>query len=144
MHHKEFLSKIDHDKVVAAIAEAEKDTSGEIRVWISRREVSVALDAAQKRFSKLGMHKSAERNAVLVYIAPRSRVFAVVGDKAVHEKCGDEFWEEVTAQLSGDLKKGDVTEALIHAIRKTGALLAAHFPRKPGDKNQLPDDILHD
>ena len=144
MHQVEFLSRIEHEKVVAAIADAETRTSGEIRVWISHRQIADALEAAQKRFQKLGMHKTAERNAVLVYIAPRSRVFAVIGDQAVHEKCGDAFWREVTAQLSTDLKKEPVTEALVNAIQKIGALLAAHFPRKPGDKNQLPDEILGD
>src|SRR5579862_5624842 len=105
MHHKEFLSKIEHDRVVAAIADAEKRTSGEIRVWISHRKIANALESGMRRFHKLGMHKAAERNGALVYIAPRSRVFAVIGDKAVHEKCGDAFWAEVTAQLTADLKK---------------------------------------
>lgn len=144
MYHNEFLSLIDDGKVVRAIKEAEKGSSGEIRVWVSHRKISDAVGAAQRRFHKLGMHRTAERNAVLVYIAPRSRVFAVIGDKAVHEKCGDAFWTEVTAQLSADLKKEPVTEALLNAIRRIGGLLAAHFPRKPGDKNQFPDEILGD
>ncbi len=144
MHHKEFLSQIDHDKLVAAIADAVKRTSGVIRVWISHREIADALESAQRRFHKLGMHKTVERNPVLLYIAPRTQVFAVVGDSGVHEKCGDAFWTEVTTQLSSDLKKGAITQALVNAIHKIGGLLAARFPRKPGDKNQLPDDIVHD
>jgi uncharacterized membrane protein len=144
MHHKEFLSQIDHDKIVAAIADAEKRTSGEIRIWISHREISTALEAAQKRFHKLGMQKSAERNGVLVYIAPRSQVFAVIGDTAVHEKCGDPFWQEVSAQLSADLKKGTFTDALLNAIHKIGDLLTAHFPRKSGDNDRPAGDNVHD
>ena len=144
MHHKEFLSQIDHDKVVSTIADAEKRTSGEIRVWISHRETSNALESALRRFHKLGMHKAAERNGALVYISPRNRVFAVIGDKAVHEKCGDAFWNEVTAQLSADLKGGSFTDALTNAVRKIGVLLAVHFPRKPGEKSELPGDALHD
>lgn len=144
MHHKEFLSQIEHDKLVAAIAGAEKRTSGEIRVWISHREIANALESAERRFHKLNMHKAAGRNGVLVYIAPRSRLFAVIGDKAVHDKCGDAFWTEVTAQLTADLKKGAVTEALINAVGKIGDLLAAHFPRTSGEKKHLPGDVLHD
>ncbi len=144
MHHKEFLNKVEHDKVVAAIADAEKRTSGEIRVWISHRETANALESAHRRFHKLGMHKAAAHNGVLVYIAPRSRSFAVIGDKAVHEKCGEGFWTEVTAQLTADLKKESFTGALVNAVGKIGGLLADHFPRKAGDKNPAQGDALHD
>jgi len=144
MHHKKFINEIDHEKIVAAIADAQKRTSGEIRIWISHREVADAMKAAQERFDKIGMHKTGHRNAVLLYIAPRSQVFAVVGNKGVHEKCGDTFWTEVTAQLTADLKKGEITQALLNAVRKIGAMLATHFPLKPGDKNPLPNDIAHD
>jgi uncharacterized membrane protein len=144
MKTEDFLQQIDDKKIVAAIIETEKRTSGEIRVYVSSRKRTDALAAAQRRFNKLGMTKTAERNAVLVFIAPRTRKFAVIGDIGVHAKCGDAFWKEVTAQLSADLKSGSTTEALIAAIRKIGGLLAAHFPPKPGDKNELPNDILHD
>jgi uncharacterized membrane protein len=144
MHHKDFLKQLDEEKIVAAIAEAETRTSGEIRVYVSHRKIDDALARAQKRFVKLGMTKTAARNAVLIYFAPRVRQFAIIGDTGVHEKCGDIFWTEVTAQLSADLKSGPATEALIAAIRKIGGLLAAHFPHKPGDKNELPNQIEHD
>jgi len=144
MHHKEFLDKIDDEKVVAAIAEAEKRTSGEIRVWISHRKVSDALAAAQKRFLKLGMDKTAERNAVMLYIAPHSQVFAVIGDSGVHEKCGDAFWTEIASRLSTDLKKESITAALVDAVKKIGDLLAAHFPPGPSGGNKLSNDILRD
>lgn len=142
MHHREFLNHIEHDKLVAAIKDAERRTSGEIRVWISHRETSNALESAGRRFHKLGMHRNAERNAVLVYVSPRSQVFAVIGDKAVHEKCGDAFWTEVAAQLTADLKKGATTEALINAVRKIGDALAVHFPRKHGGENPQPGDAV--
>ncbi|MGB8355184.1 MAG: TPM domain-containing protein [Chthoniobacteraceae bacterium] len=144
MHHKEFLDKIDDAKVVAAIAEAERRTSGEIRIWVSHRKISDALGTAQKRFLKLGMDKTPERNAVMLYIAPRSQVFAVVGDSGVHEKCGDAFWTEVTSQLSADLKKESITAALVNAVGKVGDLLAAHFPPGAGGGDKLPNDILRD
>jgi len=139
-----FLSQVDHQRVVDAIAEAEKRTSGEIRVWVSHRRIKDALAAAQKRFLKLEMHKTGERNAVMIYLAPRTQVFAVIGDEGIHVKCGEGFWKEVTAQLSADLKRESITHALVDAVRKIGDLLAAHFPPKPGAKNELPDDILRD
>ena len=137
-----FLSEVEHHRLVEAIGEAEKRTSGEIRVWVSHRKIKDALAAAQKRFLREGMHQTAERNAVLVYIAPRTQVFAVIGDAGVHEKCGDEFWQEVTTRLSADLKKESITQAIINAVCKIGDLLAAHFPPKPGDRTEPAADIL--
>lgn len=144
MRPKKFLSQLDEQRIVSAIGEAESRTSGEIRVWISQREIAHALETAQERFHKLDMHKTEDRNAVLLYIAPRTQVFAVIGDKAVHEKCGDAFWSKVTTELTAGLKRGAFTEAIIHAVQLIGNLLGEHFPRKPGDKNELPDDVLHD
>jgi len=144
MHPDHFLNKIDHDKVVAAIAAAEKLTSGEIRVWISQQKITDAVEAAQKRFLKLGMDKTPERNAVMIFVAPHTQVFAVIGDSGVHEKCGDAFWTTVSSQLSTDLKNASVTEAMINAIRKIGGLLAEHFPPGAERRNDLPDDIVGD
>src|SRR5258707_2004997 len=96
MRTREFRSKLEHDRIVAAIREAESKTSGEIRVYIQRGKLDVEpLIAAQKKFHRLGMHKTLERNAVLIFVAPRAHKFAVVGDKAIHEKCGEQLWQRL-------------------------------------------------
>ena len=125
---KEFIDQLDEKRIVAAIAEAEKQTSGEIRVYISHRAHANAQAIAQKRFHQLGMTKRQHRNAVLLYIAPRSRQFAIVGDSGVHEKCGDAFWQEVSAKLGAAMKQGDYTSAVVQTIGRIGQLLAEHFP----------------
>src|SRR5713226_6279231 len=96
MRTKEFLSKLDHDRIVKAIKDAEARTSGQIGVYIQRGKLNGdPLIAGQKKFRRLGMHKTAERNAVLIFVVPRARKFAVVGDKAVHEKFGESYWQRV-------------------------------------------------
>ena len=144
MHPKDFLQQLDDKQLVDAIAAAERATSGEIRVYISHRRRKDALAAAQLRFDQLGMRNTSHRNAVLIFIVPRSRSFAIVGDAGVHEKCGDSFWKEVTAELGENLRSLAQTEALIRAIQKIGALLAEHFPADPEARNELSNDILHD
>jgi uncharacterized membrane protein len=133
--------KIDHARVVAAIGEAESKTSGEIRVVVSRRKIAAPVAEAQKQFERLGMTATPHRNGVLILLAPRSRNFAVIGDTAVHEKCGDAFWAELAAAMTEHFKNGFFTTGLLHGIERAGALLAEHFPRAPGDKNELPNDI---
>jgi len=135
------LPKIDHPRVIAAIAEAEQRTSGEIRVVIARHSAPDPVAAAQKQFERLGMTRTRHRNGVLIFLAPRSRTFAVIGDTAVHAKCGDAFWLELTVAMTSHFKRGDFTGGLVHGIERAGALLAEHFPRAAGDQDQLPNQI---
>lgn len=127
-----FINKLEHKRIVEAIEQAEKHTSAEIRVYVSHREIADAVKAAQTRFDKLGMRKHKQRNGVLIYLAPKSRVFAVIGDTAAHEKCGDVFWQEIAATMKAHLGKDSPTTAILHAVEKAGALLAEHFPRTGG------------
>jgi uncharacterized membrane protein len=144
MHPKHFIEKLDDAKIIAAIARAEAATSGEIRVAVSHRHRVDALAAAQKRFLKLRMDRTPLRNAVLIYFAPRAHTFAIWGDIAVHEKCGDAFWQGIAAKLTPQLKAGQFTEAIEEAVRDIGVLLAQYFPRQPGDQSSLPDKIVRD
>jgi uncharacterized membrane protein len=132
---------IDHARVVAAIQTAEKKTSGELRVLLARHKAPDAVAAARRHFERLGMTHTRHRNGVLIFLAPRSRTFAVIGDTGVHEKCGDAFWRELADAMSEYFKRGDFTAGLVHGIERAGALLAEHFPPAAGDRNELPDDI---
>jgi uncharacterized membrane protein len=140
----DFLKQVRHDRVVAAIRDAETKTSGEIRVFISRKPVEDPVAAAQGHFLELGMQKTRDRNAVLIFLAPHSRKFAVIGDEAVHARCGEAFWRTLAAELSAHFQKSDFTGGLVHGIKTAGDLLARHFPRQPDDRNELPDQIASD
>jgi uncharacterized membrane protein len=143
MRTKEFLSKVEHDRIVHAIREAESKTSGEIRVYVQRGKLSGdPLTAAQKKFQQLQMHKTQQRNAVLIFVAPREHKFAVVGDKAIHEKCGDEFWQRVVEGMRTHFQNEKFSHALIEAINEIGKLLATHFPKTSANINELPDDVI--
>src|SRR4051812_21981507 len=133
MKPKDFIGKLDENHIVAAIAAAEKRTSGELRVWISEKERADALAAARERFAKLGMQKTKHRNAVLIYFAPVSRQFAIWGDTGVHEKCGDNFWKGIAAGMTRSLKEEKYTDAVVFAVKEVGEVLARHFPREPDD-----------
>ncbi len=141
MHIFSFHPRIDHLRVVAAIDAAERNTSGEIRVLLARHKAPDPVGAAQKHFKRLGMTRTVHRNGVLIFLAPRSHTFAVIGDTAVHEKCGDAFWRELTAAMTEHFKRGDFTAGLVHGIEHAGALLAEHFPHSSGDHNELPNEI---
>jgi uncharacterized membrane protein len=143
MRTREFLSKLEHDRIIQAIREAESKTSGEIRVLIQRGKLkSDPLVAAQSKFHRLGMHKTRERNAVLIFVAPRVHKLAVVGDNAIHEKCGDEFWQRVVERMRRHFQNEKFSEALMEAVKEVGTVLASHFPKTVTDTNELPDDVI--
>jgi uncharacterized membrane protein len=144
MHHHKFVRQLVHERIHAAIQAAEQRTSGEIRVLISHRPARDPVAAAQAAFLRLGMQQTKHRNAVLLFVAPWSRTFAVIGDEAVHAKCGDDFWRELAAAMTGYFRRDDFTGGLVHGIARAGELLAAHFPRESGDRNELPDDVIED
>jgi uncharacterized membrane protein len=146
MRTKEFLGKLEHGRIVQAIREAESKTSAEIRVYIQRGKLKGdPLVAAQKKFQRLGMHKTSERNGVLIFIAPRAQKFAVVGDKAVHERCGHVLWRSVVTKMDEHFRNEKFSHALVEAIEEIGKALSAHFPKKPHrGSNELPDQVIED
>jgi uncharacterized membrane protein len=145
MRTREFLTKLEHDRIVATIREAESKTSGEIRVFIQRGKLNIdPVIVAQKKFQRLGMHKTRDRNAVLIFVAPRASKFAVVGDKRIHEKCGEQFWQRIVDGMRVHFQNEKFSRALVEAINEVGKVLATHFPRTAADANELPDEVAED
>ncbi len=138
---KSLLNAEDHERIVRAIAEAEAKSSGQIRVHLHHRSVGDPIEAGTKVFEKLGMTATAEKNGVLIFVAPRSKSFAILGDSGIHEKCGDDFWNDAAAAMGGHFGKGDFAGGIVATISRVGDALAEHFPRGEGSVNELPDEI---
>jgi uncharacterized membrane protein len=147
MQPSNFLQKLDEAEIVRAIQSAERKTSGEIRVFVSMRELGSGsvVKRAVARFEKLGMTATRDRNAVLLYFVPRAHQFAIIGDQGIHEKCGETFWHDVASQTREKLVSQRFTDAVVGAIESVGDLLARHFPRRRSDDlNELPDRLEGD
>src|ERR1700737_434461 len=143
MRTKEFLSKLEHDQIVRAIRDAESKTSGEIRAFVQRGKLNGdPLPAAHRRFHRLGMHKTPERNAVLIFVAPRAHKFAIIGDEAIHRKCGEELWQRLVSDMRAHFRNEKFSHALVEAIQETGKALASHFPRRSTPSGELSDEIM--
>jgi len=138
----QLFSELDHQKIVTAIADAEKHTSGEIRVYVSHRKVRDVHRAAVHQFLKLGMNKTRDRNAVLIFVAPESRTFAILGDEAVHAKCGQAFWDQVASGMRELFRQSKFVDGIVHGINTAGESLARHFPAHGADRNELPDSVI--
>jgi uncharacterized membrane protein len=146
MQASNFLDALDHGRIVKAIADAEARSRGEIRVHVSQKPVEDPQAAAARQFEALGMTKTAERNGVLLFVAPASQAFAVIGDQGIHERCGPDFWKDVAAAVEKDFKGARYTDGIVKGVTRLGDALAIHFPRQTGaaDSNELPDQVTED
>jgi uncharacterized membrane protein len=146
MQPKAFLSALDHDRIVKAIAQAEACSRAEVRVHVSNQAVDDAPKAAAAQFEKLGMTATAERNGVLIYVAPRSQKFAIIGDSGIHASCGQSFWQDAAAAMEADFRAGRFTDGIVKGLARTADVLGTHFPRREGvcDINELKDEVTEE
>jgi uncharacterized membrane protein len=139
-----FFTKEQQAQILASVREAEKATSGEIRVHIETFCREDVLDRAAWVFKMLGMHKTAERNGVLFYLAVSDRKFAIIGDAGINAKVPLGFWDEISELLQKNFREGKFTEGLSEGIVLAGKQLKSHFPYSKDDVNELSDEISFD
>lgn len=140
----EFLSLDEKEMVLQAISDAEKQTSGEIRVYIeSRCRFVDPMDRASEIFFGLQMDQTRDRNGVLVYIATRDRQLAIFGDEGIHRQVGQEFWQKEVREMIDEFHSDHYGTGIAKVVTEIGEALKTHFPYDGvRDKNELPDDIV--
>lgn len=138
---KHFLSKLEHDRVHRAIRSAEEGTSGDIVLFITHRRVADPLPAANEEFRKLRLETATDKNSLLIFLAPKSQKFAMVGGTAFHEKVGQAWWDDLIGLLTRHFKAADYTNGLIAAIHQAGQALKHHFPANATDRTGQKDIV---
>ena len=141
MHTKDFMAALDQKRITDAIATAELQCSGEIRVHIQPKSRGEIREVAERTFERLGMTKTDLRNGVLLFIACEEQRFVILGDKGINEKVPVGFWDEIAAKLTARFKSADYTEGIVEAIHSAGEELRHYFPRAHGDVNELTNEI---
>lgn len=141
MHQKDFLAALDRQRIVDAIAAAEKRTSGEIRVHIQPKAGGDIRGVAERTFERLGMTKTELRNGVLLFIASEEQRFVILGDRGINEKAPAGFWDEIAAKLTIRFQAGELTDGIVEAIHRAGEELRHDFPRAEGDVDELTNEI---
>jgi uncharacterized membrane protein len=139
-----FASDADLEAVAAAVAQAEAGTAAEIRVHLDHRCPGDPLARAVEIFERLGMHRTEHRAGALVYVAVTDRKLAVIGDAGIHARVGQEYWDRLVARVLAHLREARPRDGLVDAVREIGAALAAHFPRRRDDRNELSDRVSMD
>lgn len=133
----------EREEILKEIAAAEKNTSGEIRLFVEDSCGDHVLDRAAYVFRELKMDKTKDRNGVLFYLALESRQFAILGDAGINEKVRKDFWHEIKHEMQHYFTEGNFVKGLSNGIRMSGEALSMYFPYSKDDKNELPDDIVY-
>jgi uncharacterized membrane protein len=140
----EFFSPEEKQLITEAVQKAEKETSGEVRVFVENRCRFVdALDRAVEIFQQLKMDQTKERNAVLLYVAMKDRQLAIYGDEGIHRKVGNDYWEKNVRRMIKDFNRNHYATGICKCVTEIGNALKTNFPYDANtDKNELPDDIV--
>lgn len=136
------LTTQEQELIANTIAEAEKATSGEIRVAVEKHCKGSAFDRATEYFAELGMDKTALHNGVLIYLAHEDHKFAIIGDRGIDSVVPDDFWETTQVAMKAHFLSSNLAEGIVAGIALAGEKLALYFPYQNGDVNELPNEII--
>ena len=138
------LNNRELEKIASAIREAERFTSGEIRVYVARRCKGNPLVEAANKFESLKMNDTELHNAVLIYIAPHDRKAAIYGDSGIAKMADEGFWNQALDDLLTSCRDGQVVDGICKAIAKVGELIKNKYPILENDKNELGDEVVQE
>jgi uncharacterized membrane protein len=141
---KNFFTAEEQQLIIEAIQNAERMTSGEVRVFVeSKCSYMDAIDRAAELFFQLEMQKTDDRNAVLLYVAMKDRQLAVFGDAGIHEKVGNEYWNNEVHKMITNFNRENYAAGISEVVKDIGEALTKNFPfNNDTDKNELPDDVV--
>lgn len=140
----DFFSKEEEQQIISAIEAAEMQTSGEIRVHLSKKSQKDLMEHALRIFHKLDMHKTAQRNGVLILLAPKARQFAIIGDEGINKVVPPDFWQTERDIMLEHFRRKAYGEGISKVIEQIGEKLKTFFPRQDDDINELSDEISYD
>jgi uncharacterized membrane protein len=131
--------------IAQAIAKSEREHGGEIRFAVEPALDTRPLLAGQSAreralevFSLLRLWDTDERNGVLIYLLLADRDIEIVADRGLNVVQAAE-WEAICKSMEQALRRGEFREGVMDGVHAVSGLLARHFPRRAGDRNELPD-----
>ena len=138
------LDKKSEARIITAIKQAEKATSGEIRVHLQKKLKEPIMTAASQRFEQLGMTATALKNGVLIFVAVQAKQLAIIGDKGIDDCVPDDFWETTIIEMKNYFKADDMIGGIEAGILTAGHALQKYFPYQHDDINELSDEVSVD
>ncbi|MHC4433310.1 MAG: TPM domain-containing protein [Planctomycetota bacterium] len=140
---RKFLSAAESARINSAIKGAESKTSGEIKLVMARHCWGNMKAKARRIFKQLGLHKTKERNCVLILFVVTNREFLIYGDQGIHERVGQEFWDDIRDKMMADFEQDEFGDGISRGVCVIGERLSQHFPYQRDDTDEISDDIVY-
>lgn len=140
-HVEDFLTKQEEEEIVLAIRQAERNTSGEIRVHIERTSKISHYNRTLEVFRLLKMFNTKQQNAVLIYVAVDDHKFVIYGDKGIDSVVPTNFWDTTKNIIQNHFKKGNFKQGIVDGILQVGKELKEYFPWEGNDTDELPNEV---
>lgn len=141
-----FFSDDDFLRISNKIKEAEKITSGEIRIslrehlkWSEKKKDIRKL--AEEEFVKLNMHNTRDKTGILLFVVLGERKFYILADEGINSKVEQNTWDDVRNEIQSNFLSGNYTNGILIGIEKVGNILNKFFPIKSDDTNELSNKI---
>jgi uncharacterized membrane protein len=132
--------------IEAAIAAVELRTSGEIRFAVETaldipdlRGDKAPRDRALEVFAGLRVWDSELRNGVLIYVLMADRDVEIVADRGAAERVSAADWEAACRLIEEHFRAGRFREGSLAGVHAVGALLERHFPARPIERDEQPN-----
>lgn len=138
---EDFLTANEEQEIITAIRQAEKDTSGEIRVHLEKTTSKEHYIRAQEVFFTLKMYNTQQRNAVLIYVAVEDKKFVIFGDEGINKIVSDSFWDTTKDKIQKQFLVGEFKKGIVEGVLSAGFELKKHFPWTIEDTNELSNEI---
>lgn len=113
------------------------------RVVTPKSRIHTAVHTlALASFSQHGLHYTKDHTGILIMISLLEHRVEVLADRGINAKVEPATWQEISKLVADGLRSNRACEAICQAIDRCGETLAAHFPRRSDDQNELPDRLV--
>jgi putative membrane protein len=124
-----------------------------VRLVLARPALRLALTpmgtkARRVRRQALALFRSAveqrtvDHTGVLLYLSLAEHRAELIADSGIHHETQPEQWGEAMVALIDHVRAGRLADGMVEAVAQVGAILAAHHPPAPNDRNELPDRLI--
>lgn len=97
---------------------------------------------ALRAFYEKELYRTRDETGVLFFISLFERRVWILADKGIYQQLSQQDLQHYAAGIARGIKEKDAATRLIQQIEAIGIVLARHFPIKPDDINEIPDNVI--
>ena len=139
-----FFTVAERELIQSTIEKAEQATSAEIKLIVLRHCWQDIKRKATDLFRKHQLHKTKNRNAVLILLVTTNKEFLIYGDEGIHEKVGQTFWDDVKETMLLHFRQNEYGAGLQVGIERIGEKLKYFFPYQTDDQNEIGNEVSYE